>query len=207
MNTATTSGVQHNALGPEAVAIASFDPLPHAPAITGLRPDVSRREILMVILILMLPGMVSDPRRPVHGYWRRAGAATVRRQDIPMLTPHAMDRAFSSTPFSRSTRAASALSHFIERCNVVRFLLSRAFGSAPYSRRTRATPSFLVQCHSKELTACAMQLTQGVAVMQGKLYMLNNVDTIPTSALPQMCSVAIASSQGGDKGICRKFGK
>src|SRR5260221_12777420 len=89
MNTATISGVQHNALGPDAVAIASCDPPLHAPAITALRPDVSPRNTLM--LILMLPGMVSDPRRPVHGYRRRAGAVTVRSQDFPIWTPHAME--------------------------------------------------------------------------------------------------------------------
>src|SRR5712691_13319533 len=87
MNTATISGVQHNALGPDAVAIASCDPLLHAPAITALRPDVSPRNTLM----LMLTGMVSDPCRPVHGYRHRAGAATVRRQDFPIRTPHAME--------------------------------------------------------------------------------------------------------------------
>src|SRR5260221_10001312 len=89
MNTATISRVQHNALGSEAVAIASCDPLLHAPAITALRPDISLRKIQMVVLIL--PGMVSDPCRPVHGYRRRAGAATVRRQDFPFRTPHAME--------------------------------------------------------------------------------------------------------------------
>src|SRR5712691_990461 len=45
----------------------------------------------MLILGLMLPGMVSDPRRPVHGYRRRAGAATVRYQDFPFRTPNAME--------------------------------------------------------------------------------------------------------------------
>src|SRR5260221_6383347 len=45
----------------------------------------------MLILGLMLPGMVSDPYRPVHGYRRRAGAATVRRQDFPFRTPNAME--------------------------------------------------------------------------------------------------------------------
>src|SRR5260221_12044863 len=89
MNTATISRVQHNALGSEAVAIASCDPLLHAPAITALRPDISLRKIQMVVLIL--PGMVSDPCRPVHGYRRRAGAATGRHQDFPFRTPHAME--------------------------------------------------------------------------------------------------------------------
>jgi hypothetical protein len=82
------SDVQHNALGSESesVAIASYDPLLHAPAITALRPDVAHE-----MLMLMLRGMVSDPRRPVHGCRRRAGAATVRRQDIPLRMPHAME--------------------------------------------------------------------------------------------------------------------
>src|SRR5712691_3998407 len=91
MNTATISGVQHNALGPDAVAIASCDPPLHAPAITALPPDISLRDTLMLILGLMLPGMVSDPCRPVHGYRRRAGAATVRHQDILFRTPHVME--------------------------------------------------------------------------------------------------------------------
>src|SRR5712691_4816662 len=91
MNTATISGVEHNALGPEAVAIASCDPPLHAPAITALCPDISPRDILMLIVGLMLTGMVSDPCRPVHGYRRRAGAATVRSQDVPIRTPHAME--------------------------------------------------------------------------------------------------------------------
>src|SRR5712691_13320240 len=100
MNTATISGVQHNALGPDAVAIASCDPPLHAPAITALRPDVPPRNTLMLNLGLMLTGMASDPRRPVHGYRRHAGAITVRRQDFPIRTPHAME--FGSRDLVRS---------------------------------------------------------------------------------------------------------
>src|SRR5712691_6087934 len=45
----------------------------------------------MLILGLMLTGMASDPGCPVHGYRRRAGAATVRRQDFRIWTPYAME--------------------------------------------------------------------------------------------------------------------
>ena len=88
MNTTTTSGVQHNALGSESVAIASCDPLLHAPVIAALCPDVSQE---MMMPMTMLPGMVSDSHCPVHGYWRRGGAAAVRRQDIRLRMPNVME--------------------------------------------------------------------------------------------------------------------
>ena len=40
MNTVTISGVQYDSLGSESVAIASCDPLLHAPVIIALLPDV-----------------------------------------------------------------------------------------------------------------------------------------------------------------------
>src|SRR6267154_651265 len=65
-------------LGSKSVTIASCDPLLHAPTVTALPPRV---------LLLMPPGMVSDPRRPVRGYRSCAGAATVQHQDIPFWMP------------------------------------------------------------------------------------------------------------------------
>src|SRR5260221_12730075 len=41
--------------------------------------------------MLMLGGTVYSPRSPVRGYQRRAGAVTVRHQDIPFRMPHAME--------------------------------------------------------------------------------------------------------------------
>src|SRR6266851_9109092 len=65
-------------LGSKSVTIASCDPLLHAPTVTAL----PRR-----VLLLMLPGMVSDPCCPVRGYRRCVGAATVQPQDIPFWMP------------------------------------------------------------------------------------------------------------------------
>ena len=41
-----------------------------------------------------------------------------------------------------------------------------------------------------------MQHTQSMAVVQGKLQMLNSVGAVPTSALPQLCRVGIATRRG-----------
>ena len=38
-----------------------------------------------------------------------------------------------------------------------------------------------------------MQLTQGMAIKRGKPSVLNNVNAMPTSVLPQLCRVGIAT--------------
>ncbi len=84
--TVTRINFKHNPpLAVSLLVTTSCDPLLYASIVTPLHSDIH---------FLLLPGMVSDPGSPVHGYWSCAKAAPAQHQDIPSGMPDAIEYGF-----------------------------------------------------------------------------------------------------------------